>query len=97
MQSNSKLCDINNEDNLLDIASGFLYLATESLIPKSINKRCLTDSKVLQQVDKKFIPIIAGGALAIIDQVRYLHFLKFLKHYPCLGVLFFFNYCSVGF
>ncbi|XWS42239.1 hypothetical protein CRYUN_Cryun17cG0151000 [Craigia yunnanensis] len=66
--SNSKLCDIDDEDNLLDIASGFLYLATESLIPKSINKKCLTDSKVLRQVDKKFIPIIAGGTLAIIDQ-----------------------------
>ncbi|KAK8653150.1 hypothetical protein V6N13_127163 [Hibiscus sabdariffa] len=66
--SNSKLYDTDNEDNLLDIASGFLYLAAESLIPKSIGKKCLTDAKVLQQVDKKFIPIVAGGTLAIIDQ-----------------------------
>ncbi|XVF18152.1 hypothetical protein REPUB_Repub10bG0187600 [Reevesia pubescens] len=66
--SNSKLCDIDKEDNLLDIASGFLYLATEPLVPKSINKKCLTDAKVLQQVDKKFIPIVASGTLAIIDQ-----------------------------
>lgn len=69
MQSSSILCDTDNEDNLLDLNSGCLYLATESLVPKSINKKCLTDSKVLQQVDKKFIPIIAGGTLAIIDQV----------------------------
>ncbi|GMI86304.1 MUTL protein homolog 3 [Hibiscus trionum] len=66
--SNRKLFDTDDEDNLLDIASGFLYLATESLIPKSISKKCLTDAKVLQQVDKKFIPIVAGGTLAIIDQ-----------------------------
>ncbi|KAK8607390.1 hypothetical protein V6N13_053128 [Hibiscus sabdariffa] len=66
--NNSKLYDTDNEDNLLDIASGFLYLATESLIPKSIGKKCLTDAKVLQQVDKKFIPIVASGTLAIIDQ-----------------------------
>ncbi|XVE87550.1 hypothetical protein DITRI_Ditri18aG0126500 [Diplodiscus trichospermus] len=68
LSNNSKFCDIDNEDNLLDINSGFLYLATESFVPKSINKKCLTYSKVLQQVDKKFIPIIAGGTLAIIDQ-----------------------------
>lgn len=69
MQSSSILCDTDNKDNLLDLNSGCLYLATESLVPKSINKKCLTDSKVLQQVDKKFIPIIAGGTFAIIDQV----------------------------
>ncbi|KAE8707174.1 MUTL protein, putative isoform 3 [Hibiscus syriacus] len=67
--SNSKLYDTDNEDNLVDIASGFLYLAAESSIPKSISKKCLTDAKVRQQVDKKFIPIVARGTLAIIDQV----------------------------
>ncbi|XP_038997803.1 DNA mismatch repair protein MLH3-like [Hibiscus syriacus] len=66
--SNSKLYDTDNEDNLVDIASGFLYLAAESSIPKSISKKCLTDAKVRQQVDKKFIPIVARGTLAIIDQ-----------------------------
>ncbi|KAE8710088.1 hypothetical protein F3Y22_tig00110328pilonHSYRG01257 [Hibiscus syriacus] len=66
--SNSKSYGTDNEDDLLDIASGILYLATESLVPKSISKKCLTDAKVLQQVDKKFIPTVAGGTLAIIDQ-----------------------------
>ncbi|XP_040937554.1 DNA mismatch repair protein MLH3 isoform X3 [Gossypium hirsutum] len=65
---NNKLYDADNEDTLLDIASGFLNLAAESLVPKSIIKKCLTEAKVLQQVDKKFIPIVAGGKLAIIDQ-----------------------------
>ncbi|TYH29274.1 hypothetical protein ES288_A02G211400v1 [Gossypium darwinii] len=65
---NNKLYDADNEDTLLDIASGFLNLAAESLVPKSISKKCLTEAKVLQQVDKKFIPIVAGGKLAIIDQ-----------------------------
>ncbi|KAK6258076.1 hypothetical protein SCA6_012550 [Theobroma cacao] len=66
--SNSKLCDIDNEYNVLDIASGLPFVATKSLVPESINKNCLRDAKVLQQVDKKFIPIVAGGTLAIIDQ-----------------------------
>ncbi|KAG8497672.1 hypothetical protein CXB51_008920 [Gossypium anomalum] len=65
---NNKLYDADNEDTLLDIASGFLNLAAESLVPKSVTKKCLTEAKVLQQVDKKFIPIVAGGKLAIIDQ-----------------------------
>ncbi|XP_022741001.1 DNA mismatch repair protein MLH3 [Durio zibethinus] len=65
---NCKLCDIDNKDNLLDITSGVLYLATDSLVPKSINKKCLRDAKILQQIDKKFIPVVAGGTLAIIDQ-----------------------------
>ncbi|XP_052479946.1 DNA mismatch repair protein MLH3 isoform X2 [Gossypium raimondii] len=65
---NNKLYDADNEDTLLDIASGFLNLAAGSLVPKSISKKCLTEAKVLQQVDKKFIPIVADGTLAIIDQ-----------------------------
>ncbi|XP_021275335.1 DNA mismatch repair protein MLH3 isoform X4 [Herrania umbratica] len=66
--SNSKLCDIDNEYNVLDIASGLPYVATKSLVPESINKNCLRDAKVLQQLDKKFIPIVAGRTLAVIDQ-----------------------------
>ncbi|TYH78624.1 hypothetical protein ES332_D03G001800v1 [Gossypium tomentosum] len=65
---NNKLYDADNEDTLLDIASGFLNLVAGSLVPKSISKKCLTEAKVLQQVDKKFIPIVADGTLAIIDQ-----------------------------
>ncbi|GKV30207.1 hypothetical protein SLEP1_g39048 [Rubroshorea leprosula] len=65
---NNESCDVQNQDNILDISSGFLHLATDSLVPESINKNCLENAKVLQQVDKKFIPIVAGGTLAVIDQ-----------------------------
>lgn len=61
---------IHNQDNILDIYSGLLHLAGDSLVPESIDKNCLEDAKVLQQVDKKFIPMVAGGTLAVIDQVH---------------------------
>ncbi|GAV83033.1 MutL_C domain-containing protein/HATPase_c_3 domain-containing protein [Cephalotus follicularis] len=60
--------DIHDQNNILDISSGFLNLAGDSLVPRSINKSCLKDARVLPQVDKKFIPIVAGGTLAVIDQ-----------------------------
>ncbi|XP_028096881.1 DNA mismatch repair protein MLH3-like isoform X4 [Camellia sinensis] len=63
-----KLHNLQNESNILDVSSGILHLAGDSLVPESINKNCLEDAKVLQQVDKKFIPIVGGGVLAIIDQ-----------------------------
>ncbi|XP_050906323.1 DNA mismatch repair protein MLH3 isoform X3 [Lathyrus oleraceus] len=65
---NDKLIDIGNQNNILDISSGFLHLAGNSLIPETIGKKCLEDAKVLHQVDKKFIPITAGRTLAVIDQ-----------------------------
>ncbi|KAH9710584.1 DNA mismatch repair protein MLH3 [Citrus sinensis] len=67
-QNNNISCDIHNQDNILDISSGLLHLTGEFFIPDSINKSCLEDAKVLQQVDKKFIPVVAGGTLAVIDQ-----------------------------
>ncbi|XP_012574609.1 DNA mismatch repair protein MLH3 isoform X3 [Cicer arietinum] len=63
-----KLVDIQSQKNVLDISSGFLHLAGDSLIPETISKKCLEDAKVLHQVDKKFIPIVAGRTLAVIDQ-----------------------------
>lgn len=57
------------QSEILDIFSGFLHLAGDSLVPGSISKTCLQNAKVLQQVDKKFIPVVAGGNLIIIDQV----------------------------
>ncbi|KAI3722909.1 hypothetical protein L2E82_34103 [Cichorium intybus] len=63
-----KADDVMYQDSILDISSGILHLSGDSLTPKSITKKCLQDSKVLQQVDKKFIPIVGGGILAIIDQ-----------------------------
>nr|XP_011461560.1 PREDICTED: DNA mismatch repair protein MLH3 isoform X2 [Fragaria vesca subsp. vesca] len=55
-------------NDILDISSGFLHLAADSLVPESINKNCLKDCRVLQQVDKKYIPVMAGQTLAVIDQ-----------------------------
>lgn len=69
MQNNNVLHNIDNQHDILDISSGFLHLVGNSLVPESLHRNCLEDAKVLQQVDKKFIPIVAGGMLAVIDQV----------------------------
>lgn len=74
VQNKNRSRGIHDESKILDISSGFLHLASDSLIPKSINKNCLGNAKVLQQVDKKFIPVMAGGILAVIDQVYLLLF-----------------------
>ncbi|XP_027359794.1 DNA mismatch repair protein MLH3 isoform X2 [Abrus precatorius] len=66
--TNYKLANVQSEINILDISSGFLHLAGDSLIPETISKKCLEDAKVLHQVDKKFIPVVASRTLAIIDQ-----------------------------
>ncbi|GAB2282899.1 hypothetical protein Dimus_017434 [Dionaea muscipula] len=58
----------SDECSVLDISSGILHLACDSLIPKSVSRRCLEDAKVLLQVDKKFIPVVAGGTLVVVDQ-----------------------------
>ncbi|CAL5439662.1 unnamed protein product [Camellia sinensis] len=63
-----KLHNLHNESNILDVSSGILHLAGDSLVPESINKNCLEDAKVLQQVNKKFIPIVGGGVLAILTR-----------------------------
>ncbi|PON82743.1 DNA mismatch repair protein [Trema orientale] len=64
----SRLHDIHDQNNILDIASGFLHLAGDSLVPESINKKYLEGAIVLRQVDKKFIPVVAGRTLAVVDQ-----------------------------
>lgn len=58
-----------NQASILDISSDIFDLAGDSLVPKSIGRMTLEDAKVLNQVDKKFIPVVAGKTLAIIDQV----------------------------
>ncbi|CAN6463949.1 unnamed protein product [Victoria cruziana] len=55
-------------DGVLNIASGLLYLSGCCLVPESIKKDYLEAAKVLQQVDRKFIPITDGGILAVVDQ-----------------------------
>lgn len=57
-----------NQDSILDIFSDILQLDGDSLVPKSIERACLENAKVLNQVDKKFIAVVAGKTLAIIDQ-----------------------------
>ncbi|CAI0421758.1 unnamed protein product [Linum tenue] len=54
--------------SILDISSGFFSLAGRELIPESLQKNCLRKAKVLHQLDKKFIPVVAGGTLCVIDQ-----------------------------
>lgn len=58
-----------NQDSILDIFSDILQLNGDSLVPKSIGRACLENAKVLNQVDKKFIAVVAGKTLAMIDQV----------------------------
>ncbi|XP_039138697.1 DNA mismatch repair protein MLH3 isoform X2 [Dioscorea cayenensis subsp. rotundata] len=58
----------DNNDDILDISSGLLHLTSSSLVPDSISRECLENARVLFQVDKKFIPVIAGDTLIIIDQ-----------------------------
>ncbi|KFK30189.1 hypothetical protein AALP_AA7G229700 [Arabis alpina] len=61
--------ELHDQDSVLDISSGILLLRSEeSLVPESINRQSLEDAKVLQQVDKKYIPIVACGTVAIVDQ-----------------------------
>ncbi|EYU26217.1 hypothetical protein MIMGU_mgv1a021714mg [Erythranthe guttata] len=58
--------DIKNQDVILDISSDMLHC--DSLVPKSIDRTSLEDAIVLNQVDKKFIAIVAGKTLAMVDQ-----------------------------
>ncbi|KAL7132155.1 hypothetical protein ABFS83_12G052800 [Erythranthe nasuta] len=55
-----------NQDVILDISSDILHF--DSLVPKSIDRTSLEDAIVLNQVDKKFIAIVAGKTLAMVDQ-----------------------------
>lgn len=70
IQENNASCQRKNEINILDISSGFLHLTADSLVPKSIGRTCFENAKVLPQVDRKFIPVVAGRTLALIDQVK---------------------------
>lgn len=83
----------NNQDMILDISSDILHLDGDSLVPKSIERACLEDAKVLNQVDKKFIAVVAGKTLAMIDQV--IAFLETISEhfasyfFECLWFFFF--------
>lgn len=61
----------SSTDDVLNISSGLLNLSSTSLIPESIDRDCLENAKVLLQLDKKFIPVIASDTLVILDQVLF--------------------------
>lgn len=69
MQSSTGTQNLKNQDTILNVTSGVLHFIGDSLVPETIDKNCLEGTNVLQQVDKKFIPIVANTTLAIIDQV----------------------------
>ena len=71
IQRGDILHNLHYESNILDVSSGILHLAGDSLVPESINKNCLEDAKVLQQVNKKFIPIVGGGVFAILPRFKH--------------------------
>ncbi|KAI3843397.1 hypothetical protein MKX03_024291 [Papaver bracteatum] len=60
--------NLSEETDVLDVSSGILLLAGGSVVPDSISKEWLDNAKVLMQLDKKFIPIVGGSTLAVIDQ-----------------------------
>ncbi|KAL3629906.1 hypothetical protein CASFOL_026218 [Castilleja foliolosa] len=57
-----------DHDIIIDISSDVLNLSGDPLVPNSIDRLSLEDAEVLNQVDKKFIAVLAGKTLAIIDQ-----------------------------
>lgn len=61
---------MTKDGGVLDLSSGILCWNSMSFLPESIVKESLQHARVLQQVDKKFIPAVADGVLLIIDQVR---------------------------
>ncbi|KAL5201189.1 hypothetical protein ABZP36_035543 [Zizania latifolia] len=55
-------------DDVLSVSSGPLHLSCNVLVPECIDKNCFEEARVLLQLDKKFIPIISGEALLLVDQ-----------------------------
>ncbi|PNT65097.1 hypothetical protein BRADI_4g37263v3 [Brachypodium distachyon] len=55
-------------NDVLSISSGPLNLSCSSLVPEYIDKKCFEEARVLFQLDKKFIPVISGEMLLLVDQ-----------------------------
>ncbi|KAL5677887.1 hypothetical protein ACJX0J_014018, partial [Zea mays] len=55
-------------DDILSISSGALHLSCSSLIPECVDKNCFEEARVLLQLDKKFIPVISGETILLVDQ-----------------------------
>ncbi|KAH0745121.1 hypothetical protein KY285_006778 [Solanum tuberosum] len=68
MQSSSGTENHKNLDTILNVTSGVLHFVGDSLVPDTIDKNCPEGAKVLQHVDKKFIPSVASKAPDVTDQ-----------------------------
>jgi len=55
-------------DDVLSISSGTLHLSCNSLVPECVDKNCFEEARVLLQLDKKFIPVISGETILLVDQ-----------------------------
>lgn len=93
LQGDSRSGIKKNQDRILDIFSDVLQPDGNSLVPKSIERACLENAEVLSQVDKKFIAIVAGKNLAIIDQV--VAFSRtFVEHFSSRSDVFWVSVCA---
>jgi len=63
-------------DDILSISFGTLHLSCSSLIPECVDKNCFEEARVLLQLDKKFIPVISGETILLVDQVQIFSFSK---------------------
>ena len=63
-------------DDVLSISSGILHLSCNSLVPECVDKNCFEEARVLLQLDKKFIPVISGETILLVDQVHFFSFLQ---------------------
>ncbi|CAN6211363.1 unnamed protein product [Urochloa humidicola] len=55
-------------DDVLSISSGTLHLSCSSLVPECVDRNCFEEARVLLQLDKKFIPVISGKTILLVDQ-----------------------------
>lgn len=69
-----------NTNDILHVSAVTLKSWSKSLQPDMVTKKSLQHARVLQQVDNKFIAIVAQNVLLLVDQVRKCIFLaKFLN------------------
>ncbi|KAL6844606.1 hypothetical protein ACP4OV_025265 [Aristida adscensionis] len=62
------LCPLGCYDDVLSISSGTLHISCSSLVPEYVDKNCFEEARVLLQLDKKFIPVISGETVLLVDQ-----------------------------
>lgn len=62
-------CMRTSASEILDLSVGILGSSSSSLLPESVTKESLQHARVLQQVDTKFIAVVAQNILLLVDQV----------------------------